>query len=547
MFTYFESYHPRVWEGFVRRGFVRSFTGLRFCQNILLPDALKFNRLAALGGAFDRLQRELNCPMYIDRLQGGCNIDTYPYDPQLLTDYRARLGDKFWGFQMHEWMSNYRSDIAKLDRGGCVSWTAEEIEAVIRRDFPVKYLFLEAMTQHEMAAIGRPSSASEFYRHARWLYETRTRAVADLIPCDSAYMAFKLELEAMARLNPGRPRRFMPEVGAQTSDSRLQISYARSMAKAYGAEFGVYYEPWGGDPFSACCYNRNPMDNEWAIGAPGDFPFQTQGEGGGSSRSLQRRIHLYGYFSGASFMSEEWGMCNTFRDWQDFEVSPYGRVKQEFLDFVERYPDVGEKLSPVAVVLPRELDVLQNIHSEDIFGYHPADGTLREELERRAALRRIFSAAVPMIGTETASLINSEIPDAVDLIHADASTLETYRFLVDLSGGQIPAHLSDRVIPVDRVADVCRGALPCTVDGGLHWMVNRRANGRHFLILFNHSGINRSVTTGEYAIPEATETVTVQLRGGSLLRALEGSTAVTRDGNRYRITVPAGDWFLGEF
>ncbi len=543
MFTYFEGYHPRVWSGLIKRGLVRKMTGLRFCQNIMLPDELKFNALAAPGGEFHRLFEEMECPMYIDRLQGGVYIDDYPYDQGLLDMYRA--SGRFWGFQMHEWMSNYTSDIYKLTSNGCPSWSAEDIEATIRRSYPGKCLFLEAMLPQEMAALGRPETVEQFCAHAAWLFERRLEQVGELIPCDSAYLAFKYELEAMGA---GKLHRFMPEVGAQTPDSRLQIVYARSLARAYGSEFGVYYEPWGGDPFSACCYNRVSADNEWGIGASADFPFQTMGENGGSSRSLQRRVHLYGYFSGANFMSEEWGMCNTFYDWDDHELTPYGRIKYDFLDLVEKYPDPGKKLAPVAVVLPRNLAVLETIRARGTaFGY-PQTGHAAESLETvRQGLRALFSDRIPMVGTETENLLNSEIPDAFDLIHADAPTLGEYEYLVDLSGGEIPAALAHKVVSVAEAPEAARRALPCDVCGGAHWMVNETADGGHYLILFNHSGVVRSVSAGEFTIPEAALTAAVTLKGNRHLMPLEGSRTIVRTEEGYRITIEPGDWFLGKF
>ncbi len=251
MLIYFEGYHPRVWPGLVKRGLIRKNTGLRFCQNIMLPDELKFNRLAAVDGAFYRLQQQLDCPVYIDRLQGGVYIDAYPYDMALLQHYRTRLGDKFWGFQMHEWMSNFGSDLAKLTAAGCDDWTQQSITDAIRRAFPGPCLFLESMTAGELAALGRPQTAGDFYAAAKWLYRDRLQKYGPLIPCDSACLALQLELQTADAVGVAGPRRFMPEIGAQTPNTRLQVSYARSMAKATGGEFGVYYEPWGGDPFSA--------------------------------------------------------------------------------------------------------------------------------------------------------------------------------------------------------------------------------------------------------------------------------------------------------
>lgn len=53
-------------------------------------------------------------PMYIDRLQGGVVFEGYKYDWRLVDRYREMLGEKFFGFQMHEWMSNYASDLQRI-------------------------------------------------------------------------------------------------------------------------------------------------------------------------------------------------------------------------------------------------------------------------------------------------------------------------------------------------------------------------------------------------------------------------------------------------
>ncbi len=544
MFTYFEGYHPRVWDGLVRRGFIRKNTGLRFCQNKMLEDSLKFNVLAAKGSAFYRLTEEMNCPMYIDRLQGGCYIDDYAYDPVLLGDYRTRLGDRYWGFQMHEWISNYMNDLKKTEEGGCREWTAEEIIRSVDAAYPNKFLFLEAMLPEEMAVFGKPTCASEMASVVERLYQKRIRNYGELIPCDSFCAAYKMELE----VGGARTRRFMPEVGAQTPDSRFQIVYASSTAKAYGAEFGVYYEPWGGSPFSTCCYNRNPADNEWGIGNSADFPFQTQGPNGGSSRSLQRRIHLYSYLSGAAFMSEEWGMCNTFVDWEDFEVSEYGKVKLDFHAFTERCPNPGTKLTPVAVVIPKDMRFMEPLHADDIYlACPPQNETEKKYADVRRELKKIFADSVGMLGTEPANLINSDIPDAVDLIHSDAATMGQYAYLVDLTDGEIPEAYKNRVIALEEAAERAEAELPCTVSGGVHWMVNRCEDG-YYLILFNHSGVMRTVADGEYCLAEAERTAKIRLKTESSLLRLEGEGTLTAHGNgEYTVSIPAGGWFFGKF
>ncbi len=292
-------------------------------------------------------------------------------------------------------------------------------------------------------------------------------------------------------------------------------------------------------------------DNEWGIGSSADFPFQTMGENGGSSRSLQRRLHLYGYFSGAAFVSEEWGMCNTFYDWQDFELSPYGKVKKEFLDLTDAYPVPGEKLAPVAVVLPAGVDVLEVLQllrpDQKRFGY-PVDAAAGAKLLHiRKQLQSLFANAGPMAGTETTSLINSPVPDAIDLIHADAANLADYQYLADPFGTAVPPVYRDRVIPVADAAACALRALPVTVTGNVHWMVNALPDGSHYLIVFNHSGVVRTVAGGEQLLPEAAQSAAVTLKNGGGLKQLEGGAVLQGQKGSYTLIVDPGDWFLGIF
>ena len=158
-----------------------------------------------------------------------------------------------------------------------------------------------------------------------------------LLPCDSVMMAPKLEFKLGVK-------RIMPEIGAQTPRAAIRLSYARGMSRAYKKSFGAYYEPWGGQPFTVCNYNADG-ENEWNIHG-GEFPFESAGSNGGSSRSLQKRLLIYAYLAGAEFVGEEWGGYNTFYDLKDFTLSPYGKTKRLFLRFAEKYP-AGEFYSPM--------------------------------------------------------------------------------------------------------------------------------------------------------------------------------------------------------
>ncbi len=540
MFRYFHCYLPETWEAQVQSGLVAQQDGIRLVQSKNLPAHRQFNCLAAKGGALYRELMESERPFYIDRLQGGDYIDTYPYDWELLEEYRRLPGDRFWGFQMHEWLSNYASDLRKLEDLTDVSWTVEEVSDHIRKKFRMPHLFLESMTAEEMAEAGRPLDAGQFMKNMTGIYRKRRESHGDLIPCDSAFLAFPFEIGCGAK-------RFMPEVGAQSPDARLQICYARGMARAHRAEFGVYYEPWGGRPFSTCCYHRDGI-NEWGIGGAEDFPFSAAGANGGSSRSLQRRVHLYAYLSNASFMSEEWGMCNTFLDWQDFELSEYGQVKLEFLRFARKYDNVGDKVAPVAAVLPKMLPVLEEIHRPDTFCGWPLS---REDGQRLAKIKqevcKIFSAPTEMLGTEKYTLINSDMPDAVDLVNEVDGALDRYRLLVNLTGEDSFSARYSNCCSVEELPALLRKIMPCYVEGGVHWLVNHCLSGGYYLTVFNHSGVERRVESGEKLLREAEKQAEISFGAAAVPHMLEGDAQFSMENGKGYLTLPAGGWAFIRF
>ena len=542
MFSYLHCYLPRTWEAQVKAGLIDECAGLRFCQSIDISPELKFNVLAAKGGPLHALARELKGPLYIDRLQGGCYLEEYPYDMALVDEYKSLLGDRFWGFQMHEWFSNYASDLGKLRANGCPAWTEEAILDTIKRAFPFPHVFLEAMNAREMVEFGRPASLERFLEIGAALFARRqARTGGMLLPCDSFFQADPLELNLGAM-------RLMPEIGAQTPDTRVQLAYARGMTRSRGLSFGAYYEPWGGRPFSACCYQRDG-ENEWGIRSGADFPYSTEGAEGGSSRSMQRRMHLYAYMAGASFMAEEWGMCNTFYDWTNFELTPYGLIKREFIDFTHRYPDIGAPVTPAVAVLPDDLPVLEigAFDKETYLGY-PVEGTLRARLvEARRGLTALFRESGKMLGDERTSLINGHLPDGIDIVNESFLKAENYDLIVDLTGhDSLKRAFPDKVCAPDEAAARLDGLMPCRVSGYGTKQFTRTADGKVYMLLLNNSGVLKSVDEGERLIQEARETLTVETKPGERLEPLEGDARLEVFGNgHYAVTIPAGGWFFG--
>ena len=543
MLTFYHCYTEDLWEGYEKNGLLNTPFGIRFPQSLDLPKDQKFNAAAAKGGKLYELVRATKCGFYIDRLQGGCYIENYPYDRALLDEYEKMLGDRFLGFQMHEWLSNYRGEIhKKLADLPADRWTEDGIREEIFRRYPFKNLFLESMTAAEMAELGRPESARALYDNMTTIYRRRLATYKKLVPCDSYCLMFPFEAKLGATV-------IMPEVGAQIPDMRLQMCYARGVCRAYGIKLGAYYEPWGGDPLSACSYCEGGK-NEWNLYG-GDFPYETAGAGGGSSRSLQFRIYLYAYLSGAEMISEEWGGYNTFLNDRDYTLSEYGLTKKRFLDFVARYPDLGEKLAPIAAVVSNDLLCYELKPLNDGFLGYPMASEPRHALrafERRVG--EIFCASRPTVGSEREqrTLGNYLVPDAVDMLdEGDGRALTHYEYLVDLTGDPTFSVRHANVIAPDEVTARLDALLPCRVEGDLHYVINRRGENGYYLTVFHHGGVTRSVDEGERVLPEAERTVRVTLKNGRALRPLEGSRRVSCEDGIYTVTLGGGEFFFAAF
>lgn len=210
-FIFFHGYDELLWHGYEKNGLIDEFAGVRFCQSLLLPERKKFNELAKKDGKLFKLISDNNYPWYIDRLQGGGYIDEYQYNTELIDS----LGN-FYGFQMHEWISNMRSDYFKLKNLDAAAWSEELIVKEILRLFPFKHIFLEAATAKEYAELFPvPLYFEQLTDNARKLLEMRQEITSgQLLPCDSVMMAPKLEFKLGVK-------RIMPEIGAQTPRTAL--------------------------------------------------------------------------------------------------------------------------------------------------------------------------------------------------------------------------------------------------------------------------------------------------------------------------------------
>lgn len=553
MFTFVHTYAQDVFPALVKSGLWRRGDGLKLMHKPGFEPPHDFNTAAAVGSPLEKLLHELRCPFYIDRLQGGLGYtNVYPYSKALLSHYSELLGDDFWGFQMHEWASNFRSDETRIrelcEREGVSTGDPTALSRlwgrVLAGELP---LFLEAYPAEEWQKRVLSDGLSSFLTEADRLYTRRVFETGGLLfPADSYYMALRTELSAGAK-------RLMPEAGWQIPNLRAQIAFTRGQAKSAGVPWGIYYECWqntNGFGFTVPYSLRSGQD-EWQEdllhkGNGSGLDFEKR-EHGGSSLSLLSRAWRYAYFSGASAVAEEYGVCNTFRDLNDGSLSPYGEAKKEFLRFTEAFPDLGKPFVPAAVVLPAKMEMLDINFSESYLGHPISD----PGFPLSAEAYREFLETIEIIFGTTGKLGNmghvlksGGLPGVCDIVYEDSPNLSGYDYLIDLTFDTAFSRGRNNVVTHGEVKSILQQLLPFTVDGGLFAAYNRSSNGWYALVM-NNDGVFHDGFMPDVLLPEAAVCSELRLSPSvSDVRKAAGGGKLERDGGRYYLTLPAGEWAL---
>ncbi len=541
---FFHGYHPLVWDAQRKSGIFIDGDGLRIPMENTMEKARMFNDVAKKDSHLYNIIKNEKLPFYIDRLQGGQIIMDYPYDMNLLNELISFVGNEnFYGFQMHEWVSNYRSDLDKLLGLSDDDWNEENIIKEIKSKYDIPDVFIESMFPHEMAFYGRPKTIERFLEIAELLYKSRVNSDKLILPCDSCMPAFALEIE-------NGTKRIMAEIGEQTTDARIQISYGRGMAKAHGAEFGTYYEPWGNqEVFSACCYNRDGI-NEWG-NTDENFTFSTMGENGGSARSLQERLYIYSYMNNVDFMGEEWSICNNFYDWHDFELSPYGLINHKFASFRKKYSDVGQKITPVCAVLSDKMKVIDSIDFRALYCRFGLEGTpYREKIMNiKENLYNVFERhSCTKHLPKNIIMTNGDVPDAVDIVnYTENGALDRYKYLLDFTEEDKLRQTHKNICEISDLETIMRKELPCYLDGHLAWQVNERIGGGYYLTVFNNFGYDNTISRGERNYREADQIAELSFKGEKTPVLCEGNAYLYCENGKYKLHVPAASWCLIKF
>ena len=586
MFSFIHTYTPYSWDGMIKNGLVRPGDGLKIMHKVHYPYRESFNVIARPGTPLYNTVKDLGGPFYIDRLQGGVSFPwKYEYDKDLLHEYRQMLGDNFWGFQFHEWASNYNGECERINRLLAV-WLQENPgktendfwDAVIK-NFDEKFraedqAALPAMLYEESFCPEEYKSGLAKHTHETWeeflrgctgLYRLRTEeTAAPVFPADSYFPAPKIEAGFGAQ-------RLMPEVGWQIGGTRIQMAYTRGMARAFGIPFGIYYESWccapeaeNGKSIMSVSYSVDSPLNEWLefdlMGNLVPGASQYKRENGGSSLSLQTRLWLYAYFSGAEFIGEEYGVCNHFYDYEHFELSRYGKNKKEFLALTERLPDIGTPFTPFAVVLPAEMPAVDlNCSSghEEYMGFPLAGSSLTKngrkthtkELSEKiravnAVFERLFTRDEPLFGNEAHVLRGSAYPDVFDIVHADnEEALGRYDYLIDCTGDAAFAARHRNIIAIEDICPLLKKLLPFSTDGKAHYAINRTADGWLVLVM-NNNGVLRTCFEGDRFLSEAALDTALLFTEHREVKKIEGNGILTETNNGYSVHLGAGEWAL---
>jgi len=577
---FFHVYDERYYEGLVKNNFINEDTGYKLMNVFRMPTEAHFNTVARKGGRLHTLIKENNVPFYIDRIAGGTRYYKFDYDKELIHEYADLLGKWFLGFQHHESASNrIYTDWEEIytKTGSKGPYDVDALNELFLTDgtghFYGKSNKKVSLLSHgnpvDYAPLKYPETEEELFADFLTMYKARMEDVDGyIVPADSYFLLTKLHDELGMKT-------FMPEVGWQIEQTRLAVALARGIADAKGKLWGLYYEPWFFDEkhgFSLPHYN-DETENEWYHNETMRVPaIDASGPNGGASGLLQRRIYHYALMAGADYLSEEWGHNCSYASKKTFELSPYGLVKKDFIEFARGYKTVKPHI-PFAIVLPLSYKCIQIWNYEDpwAFGKHRDMYLLRPFASKERhdyvahvedVLKLAFARNGEVYGNEGFVMTNSRFGDLFDIIYEDADekTFAKYDALIDATPDASFAKKRGQDLRVldssdfDRLeADVRKlseEVMPVTVDK-LHWLVSEDSNGRRFLSIFNNEGNLRDSLIGDTLLREADAKVRVSFKDASELTPIKLSSSDTKiertDDRTYYIDVPAAGFAIFEY
>ena len=488
---------------------------------------------------------------YVDRITGGMPFQSLDGIEDVAAELQA--DDNFLGFQVHEWGNSPIHDYERVQRLILEPGQPFDAEHFAPFEGRVQTPYFSGGDYAMYADVWRPirdQADMEAYleRYFRKLVG-RTRGQVLSVTGYGQLQHAALRLGA---------KHVMAEVGSQVPLTGLQIAFTRGAAREFGKPFGVYYEPWGGTPMG--CYSALPFST-W-------FPQHPQmqeemdgyhiGPQYGSSRSLQRRLLWYSWLAGAAFCAEEWGAESYFANWSDYPLTEYGRNVQELLQVTAAWPR-PEPLVPAGLVLPPGtfgVDIRYVAGSaENLWRTVPPDACHQQ---LRSLSRELFQSSAAKGYREASNLTPAPWAAYFDVLSADATAelLAKYPLVVYLDPQQAatsPAAAAGRSLVYDvspeagtAIRQRIAAELPIQVDG-LVATAQAFCGDRLLVGVFNNLGITKSVSGGEQAAAEATQTAC--LRGAvAQCQVILGHSWVSDIGpEQISLQVPAGEVVILSF
>jgi hypothetical protein len=418
----------RYWRCLEKAGLVRRGTGVRLVNSPFGDDARRFNAVARRGGKLYEIVSRARCPFVVDRVVGGSPYRPYVFDAELIKTYAAMLGERLLGGQVHEVLSNVNNDWGRFRRAH-PKFAKEPIKPEELRahfDWSNVERCLEYGTVEDYAGRTFPTGPAQWWRQ----YEEAAKRQGARFGSHFSYCEGtgygELVWHLLYKFGAGW---CLAEVGPWASqNTQFAIAALRGAARAAGKPWGVFYAPWGPD---GCTSFVPAQDWSWQV------PLDWMGRSGyavspahGPSTALQRRIFFHSYLSGAHTLHEEWGAEGNFLDWGSGELSSYGRVTRDLLDFQEAFPDVGRPFTPIALVLDAAIPP------------NPAPwAKLKESLFRPGEAETQVASRKDAGLAEAPCYPACAVPEIFDIVPSDAprNAWDRYQVAIPVGDGRPPA------------------------------------------------------------------------------------------------------------
>lgn len=253
---------------------------------------------------------------------------------------------------------------------------------------------------------------------------------------------------------------------------------------------------------------------------------------------------FYALFSGSHYFSEEWSAANTFYDWQDGGLTPYGLYKQKMAAILKHV----QAMVPIAIILPRTYQLVLT-HGEDIVFEN--DAVPGEYLDIVRRINRLFYSG-SALGHEDNLLTTGRYGSIFDIIYEDTyeHPEKEYKFLVDFSGSFadiLPNAVNayDEEAMLQKLDLFVTDWLPFTYTGGEVDYMLFENDGQKYCCILNHNGVSKSVEEGETVNPTAAIHLDVRMKSGRILEVTDlCDCGFSTDGDHLQVILPGGTFIL---